>query len=207
MSHWTQGGVSDFVYNISLDFFTQVEDRIHEAKLPQKELAERLSVSPSAVSQILNSPPEKPALETLVKYARAIGSKVSVVLYDDDDPANERGPVYSGIFEQSWRALDKPRDLDAVKEAKSLLDFSMIGFSMPATAKVYGGGYIDNNWTTVFSYPEYISSTFYAEAKQYQQPFGYGLAPGNRIQQDWIAISPDNILTQSAPQEEEKEAA
>lgn len=114
MSHWTQGGVGDFVYSISLDFFTQLEDRIQGSKLQQKELAERLEVTPSAVSQMLSSPPGKPELETLVKYALAVGSKVSVVLYDDDDPNNERGPVYSGIFEKSWEALNKPRDLEAI---------------------------------------------------------------------------------------------
>jgi len=118
MSHWTQGDVSDFVYSLSLDFFTQLEDRIHGSKLQQKEIAERLEVSPSAVSQMLNSPPEKPELETLVKYARAVGSKVSVVLYNDDDPNNERGPLYSGIFEQSWQALNRPRDLEELLEAK-----------------------------------------------------------------------------------------
>ena len=117
MSHWTQGNVGDFVYSISLDFFTQLEDRIQESKLQQKELAERLEITPSAVSQMLSSPPGKPELETLVKYALAVGSKVSVVLYDDDDPNNERGPVYSGIFEKSWEALNKPRDLEALSEA------------------------------------------------------------------------------------------
>lgn len=114
MSHWTQSDVSDFVYSLSLDFFTQLDDQIRGTKLQQKDLAERLEVSPSAVSQMLNSPPEKPELETLVKYARAVGSKVSVVLYNDGDPTNERGPVYSGIFEQSWEALNRPRDLEAV---------------------------------------------------------------------------------------------
>ena len=118
MSHWTQDNVSDFVYTLSLDFFTQLEDRIHGSKLQQKEIAERLEVSPSAVSQMLNSPPEKPELETLVKYARAIGSKVSVVLYNDDDPNNERGPLFSGIFEQSWETLNRPRDLEELLEAK-----------------------------------------------------------------------------------------
>ena len=116
MSHWTQGNVGDFVYSLSLDFFTQLEDRIHGSNLQQKDLAERLEVSPSAVSQMLNSPPAKPELETLVKYARAVGSKVSVVLYNDDDPKNERGPVYSGIFERSWEALNRPRDWESVDE-------------------------------------------------------------------------------------------
>jgi len=114
MSHWTQGNVGDFVYSLSLDFFTQLEDQIRVSKLQQKDLAEKLGISASAVSQMLNNPPEKPELETLVKYARAVGSKVSVVLYNDGDPTNERGPVYSGIFEQSWEALNRPQDLEAV---------------------------------------------------------------------------------------------
>lgn len=196
MSHWTQGGVNDFVYNLSLDFFTQVEDRIHESNLPQKELATRLSVSPSAVSQMLNSPPAKPELETLVKYAIAVGAKVSVVLYNDDDPANERGPVYSGIFEQSWQALDKPRDLDAVKEAKYLLDFSMINLPVLTSTKFHGGGRYYNT-----------GSAFYVEAKQYTQSFGYAVsALGNPgIQQDSTAINPGNILTQRASQEPKEE--
>lgn len=119
MNHWTQDSVSDFVYSISLDFFTQLEDRIQESGMQRKEVADKLSVTPSAVSQMLNSPPEKPELETLVKYARGLGLKVSVVLYNDDDPNNERGPVYSGIFEKSWEALKHPRDLEAVNEAMS----------------------------------------------------------------------------------------
>lgn len=115
MNHWTQSSVSDFVYSLSLDFFTQLEDQIFDAKLQKKQIAERLEVTPSAVSQMLNSPPAKPELETLVKYALAAGAKVSVVLYNDNDPRNERGPVYSGIFAEAWTALNKPRDKESVE--------------------------------------------------------------------------------------------
>lgn len=118
MSHWTQDSIGNFVYNISLDFFTQLEDRIQDSKLQRKDLADKLGVTPSAVSQMLNSPPAKPELETLVRYALGVGSKVAVVLYSDGDPDGERGPVYSGIFEKSWEALNKPRDLQAVSEAQ-----------------------------------------------------------------------------------------
>jgi transcriptional regulator with XRE-family HTH domain len=209
MSHWTQGGVSDFVYNISLDFFTQLEDRIHESELQKKEIAERLSISASAVSQMLNNPPEKPELETLVKYARAVGAKVSVVLYNDDDPTNERGPVYSGIFEKSWQALDKPRDLEAIKEATSLVGCSMLGFSVSTPAKFFGGGIYSSgdSLATEFVSHENIGSTIYSEAKQYQQPFGYLPTRGNTgIRQNSTASTIGNILTQTTPQEERKAA-
>ncbi|MGA2886133.1 MAG: hypothetical protein ABSE80_13445, partial [Halobacteriota archaeon] len=94
MKHWTQANTSDFAYGISLDFFTQLD----------------------AVSQTLNNPPENPHLETLVQYARPLGRKVAIVLYDDNDPDNDKGPIYSGIFEKAWRALGCPRDLGGMYE-------------------------------------------------------------------------------------------
>jgi transcriptional regulator with XRE-family HTH domain len=113
MKHWTQQSTNSFAYNISLDFFAQLEDRIEELNISRKELAERLGVSAGAVSQMLNSPPENAHIETLARYARSLGLKVAIVAYDDGDPDNDKGPLYSGIFEKSWRAMGCPSDLGA----------------------------------------------------------------------------------------------
>jgi transcriptional regulator with XRE-family HTH domain len=115
MKHWTQS-TGDFTYNISMDFFTQLEDRMEEKDISRKELSSKLDVTPSAVSQILNTPPENPFVETLVQYARTLDLKVAIVSYDDDDPDNEKGPVYSGIFEKAWKRLGSPRDLSMFAE-------------------------------------------------------------------------------------------
>ncbi|MGA9647561.1 MAG: helix-turn-helix transcriptional regulator [Candidatus Korobacteraceae bacterium] len=111
MKHWTQASTGDFAYSISMDFFTQVEDRIDGSGMSRKEFAEKLNVTPSAVSQILNDPPDNPKIESLVKYAHGLGLKVAIVAYDDNDPSNDRGPIFSGIFEESWKRLGSPRDL------------------------------------------------------------------------------------------------
>jgi len=100
-----------------MDFFAQLEKRIEQFGISRKELAGKMNVTPSAVSQILNSPPENPKVETLVHYARNLGLKVAVVAYDDNDPGNDRGPIYSGVFEESWKSLNRPRDLFDVQEA------------------------------------------------------------------------------------------
>jgi len=42
-----------------------------------------------------------------------LGLKVAIVAYDDGDPDNDKGPLYSGIFEKSWRAMGCPSDLFA----------------------------------------------------------------------------------------------
>jgi transcriptional regulator with XRE-family HTH domain len=117
MKHWTQANTSDFAYGISLDFFTQLDDQIEASGISRKDLSAKLQVTPSAVSQTLNNPPENPHLETLVQYARPLGRKVAIVLYDDNDPDNDKGPIYSGIFEKAWRALGCPRDLSIFNES------------------------------------------------------------------------------------------
>jgi transcriptional regulator with XRE-family HTH domain len=117
MKHWTQANTSDFAYSISLDFFTQLEDRIEASGISRKELSTKLQVTPSAVSQTLNNPPDNPHLETLVQYARQLGLKVTIVSYDDDDPDNDKGPIYSGVFEKSWHAMGCPRDLSMFNES------------------------------------------------------------------------------------------
>lgn len=111
MSHWTQANTADFAYSVSLDFFTQLEDRIDELGITRKELADKLGVTPSAVSQTLNDPPANPHVETLVQYVRPLGLKVALVTYEDNDPDNDKGPIYAGIFEKAWRSLGCPRDL------------------------------------------------------------------------------------------------
>jgi transcriptional regulator with XRE-family HTH domain len=125
MKHWTQN-TADFTYNISMDFFTQLEDRMQESGISRKELSDKLHVTPSAVSQTLNNPPENPFVDTIVGYARELGLKVAIVVYDDGDPDNDKGPIYSGVFEKAWQAQGCPRDLspfvvDAPVQRKALL--------------------------------------------------------------------------------------
>lgn len=111
MRHWTQESAKDFAYHLSLDFFNQLETRFDESELLQKEFAEKLDRTPGRVSQIFNSPPNNPKVDSLVRYAQALGLKVSIVAYDDEDPTNDKGPVYSGVIAKCWEVLGKPRNL------------------------------------------------------------------------------------------------
>jgi transcriptional regulator with XRE-family HTH domain len=121
MSHWTQKSAKDFAYDLSLDFFTQLEDRFDESELLRKEFADKLQVTAGRISQIFNSPPENPKVDSLVRYAQAVGLKVSIVAYNDDDPTNDKGPVFSGVIAKCWEQMGKPRDLSAFIGADSNL--------------------------------------------------------------------------------------
>src|SRR5213083_2434121 len=108
-THWTERSVEDFVHRISSDFIVQLEKRIDDDELTQKQIAARLGITGGAVSQTLNDPGNL-ELRTMVQYARALGLKVAVVAYDDGDPQNEKGPVISEIFARSWERLGRPQD-------------------------------------------------------------------------------------------------
>jgi transcriptional regulator with XRE-family HTH domain len=107
--HWTEASADDFVHRIIFDFIAQVEKKMESMPLTQAELAKRLDVSEGAVSRILNNP-HNLTLKTIVRYARALGIKVSVVAYDDGDPYNTLGPVNSEIFSICWQQAGSPHD-------------------------------------------------------------------------------------------------
>src|SRR2546428_8431607 len=117
MPHYTSANDESFVNRITFDFIAQMANRLEVSNMKQSELAEKLNVGESAVSQVLNLASMNLTLKTMVRYARALGMKVAVVAYDDRDPHNENGSVGSEIFTLSWEKIGKPRDVWSVNEA------------------------------------------------------------------------------------------
>lgn len=121
--HWTESSVGDFLYRIGADYVSQLENAM-EATTPhmsQDDLSRKLKVSKGRVSQVLNSPGNL-NLKTVIEYARAIGKKVAIVLYDDGDPKNNNGPINSQIFTECWSNAGKPSDffdLQSINARKS----------------------------------------------------------------------------------------
>jgi len=117
MSHYTSEDDKTFVNRLTFDFVAQLEERLATTNMTQADLAKKLKVGESTVSQTLNLYRTNWNLETFVKYARAAGMKVALVAYDDHDPTNQNGPVGPEIFVQSWEKLGRPRDVWSVNEA------------------------------------------------------------------------------------------
>lgn len=116
MPHWTNENTNSFISKITFDFIAQITKRIEEGKLKQSELAQKLGISDGAVSQVLNLSRTNLNLKTMVRYARALGMKVSVVAYDDEDPQNNYGPVGSELFSDAWQKLGKPRNVSELNQ-------------------------------------------------------------------------------------------
>jgi len=128
--HWTNESVKAFLYRISFDFVTQLENMMDADGVKPNELAKRLGVSKGRVSQILNNPGNL-TLRTVVEYARALDVKVAIVAYDDDDVDNDNGPVNPQIFAACWERSGKPTDF----------------FSAGMAVAVTGGVEIDARWS------------------------------------------------------------
>jgi transcriptional regulator with XRE-family HTH domain len=114
--HWTDRSVDDFVHRITFDFGTQIAKALEGSETSQADLAKDLGVSAGRVSQILNNPGNL-GLKSVVKYARAIGRKVALVLYNDEDSANRNGPINSEVFSTCWEQAGRPADFFALSSA------------------------------------------------------------------------------------------
>lgn len=116
--HWTEENIKDFLYRISYDFVVQLEERLEQLNMKKSDLAKKLNVSKGRVSQLLNNPGNM-TLDLMIQYARAVGLKLSVLAYDDDDKDNERGPINADVFRICWERANKPSDLLALQEPQS----------------------------------------------------------------------------------------
>lgn len=120
-THWTATSVDDFVHRLSFDFITQLAKRLESSPLNRVKLASALGVSKGRVSQILNNPSNL-TLKRAVRYARALGMKVSVVAYDDGDHNNENGPVTSEMFSICWEKAGSPTDFQTAQRLAPMSD-------------------------------------------------------------------------------------
>lgn len=116
--HWTATSTQDFLYRIASDFVEQLESRLESKNFSQDYLAQKLKLSKGRISQILNNPGNF-TLNMIIRSARALGLKVAIVAYDDDDSDNERGPIDSEIFRMCWENSGKPSDFWELRSRKS----------------------------------------------------------------------------------------
>jgi predicted XRE-type DNA-binding protein len=149
MAHWTKKSDKAFIHRITFDFVAQLEKRIETLQLKQSDLAKTLGVTEGSVSQVLNSERDNLTLKTMVAYATALGMKVAIVAYDDQDPNNEYGPVGSEIFATTWEKVGRPRDVWSLNEC-----VKTVASNRSALPNI--GGYVSLTWTGTGSY--YIST-------------------------------------------------
>jgi len=117
MKHWTSRSVEDFQFRLAADFIAQLEAKMEQLDMSQAELARAMDVTEGRISQIVNSPGNL-SLNLMVKCARVLGMKLSVVAYEDEDKENNQGPVDAEIFRRCWEKAGYPRDFWALEESQ-----------------------------------------------------------------------------------------
>jgi transcriptional regulator with XRE-family HTH domain len=136
--HWTQRSIKDYIFKIGADFIAQLEEKMEMEGISQDVLANTLKVTKSRVSQVLNKPGNI-TLQNVIQYAGAVGIKVSIVAYDDDDPENAKGLINSDVFKICWEKLGKPNDFWAFRESltPTLQDTASTQFNNVPNEKPY----------------------------------------------------------------------
>lgn len=100
--HWTEKSTSDFQYFVSSDFAEQLIRIMDSKNVTRFELADRLGVPESTVSQVLDSPDDIP-IDRMIEWSKAVGAKISVVVYDS---SNE--PMCGAVFNKCWESSGYP---------------------------------------------------------------------------------------------------
>jgi transcriptional regulator with XRE-family HTH domain len=132
--HWTERDFRNLLSRLAFNFVAQLDKKMKSSSMTQAELAAKLGVTEGRVSQVLNNE-SNPTLETIVKYARAMGLKPSIIAYEDDDPNNYKGLVNAEVFLTCWERQGKPMDffdLNQTQEISSklpLIRFASTGIS------------------------------------------------------------------------------
>ena len=114
-THWTERDIDSFLFRIVSDFTSHVEDLLESNRISRKELAARLDVTPARISQVLNDPGNL-GLKQIVRYSRALGEKVAVITYSDNDSENVQGPIAADVFVTCWEEAGKPVDFFELNE-------------------------------------------------------------------------------------------
>jgi len=127
VTHWTERSPNDFLYSIASDFVDQLQDRMAALSMNQSELAKAASVTKGYVSRMFRNPGNL-SLITMIRFARIVGMKLSIVGYEDvSDPNNTRGPISADVFRKTWEDAGRPADMWAfevktVKQTGPILD-------------------------------------------------------------------------------------
>lgn len=140
VKHWTERSTDDFLYKLGADFVAQIEKVMDDSGVSQAALAGLLGVSKGRVSQVLSNPGNI-TLRNVVQYARALGRKVSVVAYDDDDSGNERGLINAEVLSECWKLLGKPADFFELEDAKATMTSRVAVPVVPWGGWVTPGGF------------------------------------------------------------------
>lgn len=135
-THWTARSIADYRYSVISSFLMQLERKMLDEDIQQKDLAERLGLTAGRVSQILNGKLDNFSVEKIVSYAQALDFDVAVVAYDNRNGELPRRPINPQIFALCWERQGKPQNFFDLQEEEPLKLSAPLAFWQDSTNAV-----------------------------------------------------------------------
>lgn len=108
--HWTEESTDAYKYALTFDFIDQVEAQIELKGITFEQLAVTVNYSPESLKKLFENPWDM-TIEFMIKLCKAVGMKLSLLAYDDNDPENYGGPINSQIILNCWEDRGKPKNM------------------------------------------------------------------------------------------------
>ncbi len=105
--------LEDAIENLVLSVQIALQQAMHRGCVSQRELAERMGVSPARVSQILTGEQANLTLKTIGKIAFALGEDFELVERDKIKPKRNKEPEYFALAAKVAPRNDPWRDRTA----------------------------------------------------------------------------------------------
>ncbi len=100
---------AELKWEIAIDYLTDLESAMDAKGISRDDLAKILNVPERLINEQFGNP-SNPCIYSMIRMARAIGLKISIVTYDDGDAENEKGPIIANIFKECWEKAGKPKN-------------------------------------------------------------------------------------------------
>lgn len=105
---YNKKNVADMKAAMLVDFADAIWLQLEKRGMKKEVLADILGINPEQVSRMLHNP-LKLSVYNIAKLAVALGLKVTLLTYEDDDPDHLAGAIHPEVFRTSWEQAGKPR--------------------------------------------------------------------------------------------------
>lgn len=133
MAHWTSSSLEDLMFSVVFDFAESIwqaaekagvgvaDPDSHTFQVDYAELGARVGETARRVEYFFKCEAKDLSVKRANTWAKALGHRLALVLYDQPGETQDTGPVMSCVFTACWIMCGRPRTMWDLEDAAKKL--------------------------------------------------------------------------------------